>query len=351
MRKSIIALALSGFLAMQANADEVQLQDNHPDRYVVVKGDTLWDISGKFLKQPWRWPELWKMNKTQIKNPDLIYPGDVIVLDKSGASPRLRLIKNTKYTPGGRTVVKLSPSTRVEARSTAIPAIPTADIQPFLSQPLVVEEKGLDNAATIIASEESRVAVGAGDTVYVDKLNPEESDLWQVFRRGAALIDPDTKETLGYEAIYLGDGKVAVGGTPATIQLLKSSQEINIGDKLLPMPKESFVNYVPHAPEKQINARIISVYGGASISESGRNSIVTISKGQNDGLEAGHILALYRHGASVKTKDADDNVRMVKLPDERYGLAFVFRTFSRVSYALIVNSSRAVHILDNAQTP
>ena len=186
MRKSIIALALSGFLAMQATADEVQLQDHHPDRYVVVKGDTLWDISGKFLKQPWRWPELWDMNKAQIKNPNLIYPGDVMVLDKSGASPKLRLIKNARYAPGGKTVVRLSPTTRVEAKSVAIPAIPLADIQPFLSQPLVVEENGLDSAATIIATEEGRVAVGAGDVIYADKLNTDESQLWQVFRRGAA---------------------------------------------------------------------------------------------------------------------------------------------------------------------
>jgi len=350
MRKSIIALALSGFLAMQATADEIQLQDNHPDRYVVVKGDTLWDISGKFLTQPWRWPELWNMNRAQIKNPDLIYPGDVMVLDNSGTSPQLRLIKNAKYAPGGKTVVKLSPAIRIEARSTAIPAIPTADIQPFLSQPLVIEENGLDGAATIVALEEGRAAVGAGDVIYVDRLNPAISDLWQVFRRGAALIDPDTKVTLGYEAIYLGDGKVSAGGTPATVQLLNSSQEIIIGDKLLPMPRESNLNYVPHAPDKQINARIISVYGGAAISESGRNSIVSINKGQSDGLEAGHVLALYRHGASVKSADAEKD-STIKLPDERYGLAFVFRTFSRVSYALIINSSRAVHISDNAQTP
>lgn len=350
MRKSIIALALSGFLAMQANADVIQLQDNHPDRYVVVKGDTLWDISGKFLKHPWRWPELWNMNKAQIKNPDLIYPGDVMVLDRSGASPRLRLIKNAKYAPGGRTVVKLSPSIRIDSRAAAIPAIPTADILPFLSQPLVVEENGLDSAATIIATEEGRVAVGAGDVVYVDKLNPEVSDLWQVFRRGAALIDPDSKEILGYEAIYLGDGKVSAGGPPATVQLIKSSQEIIIGDKLLPTPKESHANYVPHSPDKPINARIMSVYGGASISESGRNSIVTLNKGQVDGVEVGHVLALYRHGALVKASNAEKE-RMIKLPDERYGLAFVFRTFNRVSYALIVSSSRAVHMSDNAQTP
>ena len=350
MRKSIIALALSGFLAMQANADEVQLQDTHPDRYVVAKGDTLWFISDKFLKQPWRWPELWSMNKAQIKNPDLIYPGDVMVLDKSGKSPKLRLIKNTKYAPGGKTVVKLSPTTRIEAKSTAIPAIPTADILPFLTQPLVIEETSFNDAATIIATEEGRVAVGAGDVVYVDKLNPEVSDLWQAFRRGAALTDPETKELLGYEAIYLGEGKVSVKSSPVTVKILKSPLEIIIGDKLLPTPKEGYTNYVPHAPDKPINARIMSVYGGASISEAGPSGIVTINKGQVDGLETGHILALYRHGASVKSTDPKVE-SLIKLPDERYGLIFVFRTFNRVSYALIISASRSVHVLDNAQTP
>jgi len=349
MRKSIIALALSGFLAMQAAADEVQLQDNPPDRHVVVKGDTLWGISGKFLKQPWRWPEIWNMNKDQIKNPDLIYPGDLIVLDKSGKSPHLRLIKNAKYGSDGREVVKLSPQIRTELiKTSAIPAIPIADIEPFLSEPLVIEKNGLENAPAIVATEESRVVVGTGNIAYVDGIKDAVA-FWQIFRPGTALVDPDTKEVLGYEATYLGDAKVNAHGSPSTIEITKSKQEINKGDRLVPAPSEFTRNYVPHAPEKTIKARIISAYGGG-LREFGRNNIVTLNKGISDGIEVGHVLALYRNGDSVKPVQTDKD-GTIKLPDERYGLVFVFRTFNRVSYALVVQSTRSVHILDNVQNP
>ena len=351
MRNSIIAIALSGFIAMQAAADELQLQDNPPDRYVVVKGDTLWDISGKFLKQPWRWPEIWKMNKQEIKNPNLIYPGDLIVLDRSGKYPQLRLLKNGKYGSDGKSVAKLSPQTRIDTKTLAIPAIPTADIEPFISRPLVIEKDGLESAAVIVATQEDRVLAGTGSIVYAQGLSQEKADYWQIYRRGNALIDPDNKEILGYEAVYLGQGKVAVNGDPATVEIVKSTQEINVGDRLLPASKEVFPSYVPHAPEKTINARVMSTYGD-SLGETGRNYIISLNKGSDDGLEIGHVLALYRHGADItpfgKKNDKDS---AIKLPDERYGLAFIFRTFNRVSYALVIQSTRTVRTLDNAQNP
>jgi hypothetical protein len=354
MRKLLVLTVVSlwGFISLPATADEIQLQDNPPERYVVVKGDTLWDISGRFLKQPWRWPEIWGMNREQIKDPHWIYPGDVIVLDKSGATPQLRLLKGKKHdaaereTPPG--TVKLSPKVRIEeAHAGAIPSISPADIEPFLSKPLVTSEAGLAKSPYIVAAEESRVILGTGNKAYVRGIKAQDGAFWQIYRAGKALVDPDSGETLGYEAIYLGDATVTHAGEPATILITKAVQEINTGDRLLPPPDQVFNTYVPHAPEKTIKGRVISIYGG--VAEAGQNAIVTLSKGSRDGLENGNVLALYRHGDTVAALDGDKGT--IKLPDERYGLVFVFRTFDRVSYALTVQANRPVKIQDVVQTP
>ena len=345
MRKALVPFLLSVLISFQANADELQLQDNPPERYVVVKGDTLWGISGRFLKNPWQWPEIWRMNKDQIKDPHWIYPGDVVVLDKSGASPTLRLVKQEKMGAG---MAKLSPQVRVDSmHSTAIPSIPPSAIEPFLSRPLVTEQGALDQSPHIIAPEENRVVLGAGNRAYVHNLKEGDSTFWYVYRPGKALVDPDNNETLGYEAIYLGDARVAKFGEVSTIDIVKSNQEILTDDRLLAPPKETFTSYAPHAPEKPINGRIISVYGG--VAEAGQSAIVSISRGTKDGVENGHVLALYRHGEKLRPRRGDET--NIKLPDERYGLIFVFRTFERVSYALVVQSNRPVNALDVVQNP
>ncbi|MHB1620844.1 MAG: LysM peptidoglycan-binding domain-containing protein [Sulfuricella sp.] len=344
MKKPILALILLFGLSSLSTATEIALQDHHPDRYVVVKGDTLWGIAGKFLKQPWRWPEIWKMNKQQIKNPHWIYPGDMIVLDMSSGSPKLRLVK-------GLETIKLSPRVRIEpAVTSAIPSIPLAAIEPFLSKPLVIAEGELEKAPYIIGTEEGRVILGAGNSAYVQSILEGGALNWHIYRPGKALVDPDSNETLGYEAVYLGDARVTRFGAPATINITKSTQEINIGDRLVEMKEEATSAYVPHAPEKKIFGRIISAYGG--VAEVGKGSIVTLNKGSRDGLEIGHVLALYRHGRSIARGAHDDtSPETVKLPDERYGLVFVFRVFEKVSYALVMQSERPVQILDDVRTP
>lgn len=353
MRKLILALLLTGSMTATAIADELRLQDNPPDRYTVVKGDTLWDISGRFLKEPWRWPEIWGMNRDAIKDPHWIYPGDVIVLDRSGKSPRLRLMRNQKYNPRGLEVVKLSPKVRVEDTTKgAVPSISPAAIEPFLSQPLVVEEKALNTAPQIVAAREQRVVLGRGDTAYVTGLDAKDGEFWQIYRPGRPLVDPETKKVLGYEAVYLGDARVTAFDKTSTIQITKSAQEITSGDRLIPASKETFITYVPHAPEQSIKGSVMSMYGG--VSEVGANSIITINRGASDGLERGHVVALYRHGDTVKALK-DDGLRndkeFVKLPDERYGLAFVFRTFNHVSYALVTQASRPVQLSDKVLNP
>ena len=353
MRKSIIFAVLAAALAATPLMAEPQaqavLKDNAPDRYVVVKGDTLWAIAAKFLRDPWRWPEMWKLNQEQIKNPHLIYPGDVIVLDRSGSQPELKVEM-------GETV-KLSPRIRAEdIGKQPIPSIPPKVIEPFLSRPLVIEPDGLDNAPRIIAAQADRVFLGSNDVAYVSGIKDAKVDsLWHIYRPGKALIDPESQKTLGYEAVFLGDGKVTKAGDPATIVIVGAQQEIGKGDRLVAAGPLTLHSYAPHAPTTQIRGRIIAVRGG--LGETGPQNVVTINRGSRDGLEPGHVLAILRLGRTVEDRTSShkwfgtDKVKDTKLPDERYGLVFVFRTFDRVSFALVMSATRPVLVGDVVTTP
>ncbi|HEX6006276.1 MAG TPA: LysM domain-containing protein [Burkholderiales bacterium] len=380
MKKPIISLILlltwaAGALA----ASSEDLRQNAPDSYTVQRGDTLWGISGRFLKEPWRWPEIWKMNQDQIRNPHLIYPGDVIVLDRSGRDVQLRLSRNT---------VRLSPKVRVEPLAAkAVPTISPADIEPFLSKPLVVGANELDSAARIIATDEDRVALGAGDVAYVEGVTKEQGAAWSIYRRGDPLIDPDTDETLGYIAIYIGEAQVRHFGDVSKIEITRSNQEVYTGDRLLPASKETPVfAYVPRAPQKPVKGRIVSTYG--NLVETGPRSIVALSKGSADGLEVGHVLAIYRaqpgaryalrtsplwgrsgptgsdaprpyYSEQLTPRDASlyperqkiTDLDLAKFPSERYGLLMVFRTFDHASFALVMEASRQVSLNDIVANP
>lgn len=295
MRKPIIiaVLSLSGLISSMAGAEDIRLQDNPPQQHVVVKGDTLWGISSKFLKDPWRWPQLWQMNREQIKNPHLIYPGDVVVLDMQGGSPKLRLIK-------GNQVVKLSPHVRAESLdSQAVPSIPMSAIGPFLTKPLIVEEDDLDNAPYIVGTDESRVIMGLGDQVYAANAKDRSVKDWSIFRKGKMLHDPDTNESMGYEAEYVGEART-LNSRPddlMTLRITRSVQETRRDDRLVPGISNGELKYVPHAPEQAVNGRIISAYG--AISDAGKHGTVLINKGRKDGLEPGHVLAVYNKGRTV----------------------------------------------------
>lgn len=345
MRKLIITMIL--FLSLLSvtsiKAQEIELRSDTPDHHVVVPGDTLWGIASRFLKDPWRWPEIWGLNRSQVKNPHKIYPGDVVILEKSLHGIRLRLSEDDEY---GVKTVKLSPKIRTEQSGTsAIPSIPAAAIEPFLSQPLVIEKDGLDNAPYILGSSEGRVALSTGNIAYVSELPKNKGSAWQVFRPGKALKDPDQKgAVLGFEATYLGNAKVNAFSDVSTVIITHASEEILKGDRLVPAPDTIFNNYAPHAPDFSLNGRIISVYGG--ISEIGRGDIVTLNKGGLDGLEMGHVLAIYRRSQAKSLKG-----QTVQLPDERTGLVFIFRVFEKISYALVVQSTQAIKVLDAVKTP
>ncbi len=361
IHRHIITLLALACLSTSAFAEGIQLQKNHPDQYTVVKGDTLWGISGKFLKDPWQWPKVWKMNRAEIKNPHWIYPGDVIVLDNSGATPQLRLLHET---------ITLQPGVREEPlASEAIQTISPSVITPFLSQPLLIENGQLDSSPRIIGNQENRVILSPGTRVYVNELKEGEGTHWNIYRPGEALTDPDSKEVLGTEAIYLGDLNVARYGAPATGDIVRAKEEIFTKDRLVISPDEFKSSFVPHAPDKEIRGRIMRIYGG--VAEGGPNTVVSINRGEADGLEAGHVLAISRYGrviedsefkksdaatkAPAETSNASVEVALkpgeVKLPDERVGLLMIFRTFDRVSYGLIMNATDAIYTLDAVHTP
>ncbi|MBI5436531.1 MAG: LysM peptidoglycan-binding domain-containing protein [Nitrosomonadales bacterium] len=341
MQKLIISL-ICCLLPAFALAAAPEIRDNAPDRHIVVKGDTLWDISATFFKDPWKWPQIWGMNKDTIKDPHWIYPGDVIVLDR--ATGTLRIGGESKA-GSSDSVVKLSPKVRAQSSEhNAISSIPANAIGPFLSRPLIIEENELSGAPTLVGTYEQRVILGNDDIAYVKGLSEDKGTLWQVYRPGQTFLDPDSKEVLGYEAIYLGDVSVEKFDNLSTIRITKSIQEINKGDHLVQATGELASNYVPHAPESLLTARVISIYGG--VSQAGQNAIVTLNKGRRDGLENGHVLALYRKGETVKEKGKD-----LTLPDVRYGLLFVFRTFDKVAYALVMQTRLPVELLDSALTP
>ncbi|MES2502421.1 MAG: LysM peptidoglycan-binding domain-containing protein [Pseudomonadota bacterium] len=384
MNKRIITLLVLACLSLNVNADEIQLQKNHPERHIVVKGDTLWGISGRFLKDPWQWPKVWRMNREQIKNPHLIYPGDVVVLDTSSGSPQLKLLRET---------VTLEPGVRIEPlEKEAIFTIAPNIIGPFLSQPLLIENGKLDVAPRIIAGQENRVVLSPGTRVYINSIKEGEGTHWNIYRPGELLRDPDTSEVLGTEAIYLGDVDIARYGEPATGDIIRAKEEIFTKDRLVVSPDEFKSSFVPHAPEAQISGRIMRIYGG--VAEAGPNTVVSINRGKNDGLEEGHVLAISRYGRVIKDPEYKDSASNkvtpedkklkelnfdvktdadgkkivnfekapvqsklvlrpgeVKLPDERVGLMMIFRTFDRVSYALIMSTSDAIYTADSVHTP
>jgi hypothetical protein len=365
LRKSITTLIFFLMPAAWAQAPQapLTLRPDAPDRYVVVPGDTLWGISQRYTDSPWRWPELWGMNKEQIRNPHLIYPGEVLVLDRaSGTLSRAGRGAGTQgqgqgpaargQAPSGTR--QLSPRVRAEMLAKQeIPSIPPSAIEPFLTRPLVIEADGLDKAPTIVATQQDRVIISAGNTAYVRGIGDSKDETWFVYRRGQALVDPDTERTLGYEAIYLGTAQLTRAGDPATVVVTSAVQEINAGDKLVAAGRVQPINYAPHAPDVHVSGRVMAIYGGvARVGEAGPQQIVSINRGRADGIEVGHVLALYALGGSVTDRFAGSGApAQIQLPDERSGVLFVFRVFERVSYGLIMQIARPVRPLDVVRTP
>lgn len=339
----VLAAALSSGSEAQAPKTPLTFKPDAPERYTVVPGDTLWSIAQRYTDSPWRWNELWSQNKDEIKNPNRIYPGNVIVLDRS----RGQLSVDTS-------TVKLSPKVRAETLArAAIPSIPANAIEPFLTRPLVVEPDGLDKAPTIVAPEESHMILQAGNRAFVRGMGASKETTWLVYRRGSPLVDPDSNSTLGYEATYLGTARVTRAGDPSIVELTSVTGEVAVGDKLVPAGKPEVPSYAPKAPSAQVQGRVVSIYGGGTqLGEAGNQTVIAINRGRSQGVAAGDVLALYRPGKRVaEQRSAAASDKPLELPSERYGLAFVFRVFDRVSYALVMNISKPVNTQDLVQNP
>ena len=357
-----------------AGAQDQNLKADAPDRYTVQRGDTLWGISGRYLEKPWNWPQLWNMNREQVRNPHRIYPGDVLVLDRTTG----RLSVDT---------TKLSPSIRREDIAQGVPTIQAGAISAFLSKPLVVSEFELDSSPRIMATEENRVALGAGAIAFAKGLTKDKGVSWHIYRRGDKLIDPDTGATLGYLALYLGEARVRQFGDISRIEIVKSTQEIYTDDRLLPVGNEppQFA-YAPRAPTAKVQGRVVLLHD--NLWETGKYFVVALSKGAKDGVEVGHVLALYRshnaarynlrtspmYGREGLTGNDDrrtyyeprllprdgpvypsttpiNDADLANLPDNRYGLVMVFRSFDSASFALVLESSRPVSVSDVVTNP
>lgn len=378
------------------------LAPNAPDEYTVRRGDTLWRISGMFLKSPWRWPELWGMNIKDIRNPHLIYPGQQLYLERVGDRAFLRARRGVDGQSGG--TIRVSPRTRAEALDASpLPTLQPHLIEPFLAEPLVVDDDTFQRAPRIVAlAEQNRQLVVQGDRAYAR--GPEDAPLlmapglptnFRVFRNATPLKDPITQEILGYEGQYVGQAELMRGETeveedtadnaanrpgatpsampaagdndrapqpaqessrepgvlpvPATVDIIRTKEEIRPGDRMLPEPPREYLNYVPHAPDIPVDARVVSVYGNA-VRFVGKNQIVSINKGLRDGIETGQVLALLSTGPQVVDKTEGSRER-IQLPDERNGVVMVFRTFERVSYVLVLDASKEVKVGDKLVNP
>ncbi len=362
-----------------------ELAPGAPDSYVVKRGDTLWDISKVFLRSPWRWPELWGMNLDDIKNPHLIYPGQVLYLEKRDGRARLVGSRSpdggstgdgaggAADTQAGSGVVRLSPRVRTGPALDPLTTLQTSAIEPFLAEPLIVEENELAAAPRIVSAGESRVVFARGDRVYArgPATAPLLDDqpkvkIYRIFRNATPLKDPDTGEILGYQAEFLGkaslarsetreevrtqDGSVRSTPVPATIDIQSANSEMQVGDRMVPEAQREFLNFVPRAPATFAGGRVVSIYGRNSVAYASQNQIVVINRGRRDGMESGHVLAILKDGQRVV--DTTDPARtMLKLPNERNGLLMVFRTFEKLSYGLVLDITDGVQVGDRLALP
>ncbi len=338
--KKLLGMVFAALLTGSLVAADVALNPNHPDRYEVVRGDTLWDISAMFLRDPWLWPEVWYVNP-QVSNPHLIYPGDILNLVYVDGKPQIRMQRGDG---------KLSPRIREESLENAIPTIPLDAIKQFLTRAVVVEEGQLEKAPYVVQGADEHVITGAGDRVYVRGIQDNNIALFDIYEPGGPYIDPVTKDVLGYEAIFVGTGPVQRFGDPTTIKLTETTREVRVGDRLLPADRsQPTAFFQPHATPPGTEGQIISVLDG--VSQIGQFNVVALNLGSRDGMEAGHVMRIFQQGKVVRDIVSNKYSDTVKLPDEDAGLVMVFRTYDKVSFGLVMKASRAIHLHDFVRTP
>lgn len=338
MKKTLLGIVAACTFAIIAIAAEAPFNDDVPDKYTVKKGDTLWDISELYLRDPWLWPEIWYVNP-QIRNPHLIYPGDIISLVYIDGRPRLTLER-------GRNV-KLSPGVKVLPHAEAIPALPLDIINNFLSRNRIVTQEEVDAAPYVVAGHEKRLLSGVGDTFYA-RGQFDETPAYGLYRIGKPYMDPETEELLGLRAQDIGSAKLKTVDTDiGTLLATRTVEEVRVGERLLPHEERRLEStFYPSAPEDTVEGVIMAVEGG--ISQVGHLDVVAINRGEREGLAPGNVLAIFKQGETVTDKVAKEKIT---LPDERGGLLMIFRTFEKMSYGLVLSADRPLAVNDVVKNP
>jgi hypothetical protein len=316
----------------------VPLAGGHPNEYVVQVGDTLWDIAGRFLKDPWYWPEIWYVNP-DIQNPHLIYPGDVLGLIYIDGQPRITNLRGSAY--------RLSPQARATPLSEAVNSIPYESVAAFLSSGVVIEKGEAETLPYVLATRGEHLIAAAGNQVYVRGLSENDATTgFNVISIGDPLRDPDDGHLIGYQGDLVGEGRLSRRGDPATLSLTDTMQEVVQGDRLIPEFVDVPLNFLPRAPGSVIDGRIISVVGG--VTQIGQYQVVILNRGANDGLEVGDVLSVFQTGDIIPDRVGGGKVR---LPDEDAGTVMVFKVYDRISYALVMEATQTIHVLDAVRNP
>lgn len=394
-RFAAASLALSASLLLVSIASAVELAPNAPSTYIVRSGDTLWDIAGRFLRDPWRWSEVWQANPG-LDDPDLIYPGDVLQLSMVGGEPRIRAARGGGRTAEGMRVVRLSPRVRSSSLTAAVPTIPVSKIAPFLTQPYVADSDDIERASYVVGFPEEHIIAGLNDSIYVRQIRSSANTNFQILRPGDELRDPDTNELLGYEAVFIANAALERTGDPAKLRIVRNAREVSIGDRVIPSSVETpLENFFPRPAPEGTRGRVLSVLNG--VSQIGPYDVVVINRGARDGIDPGHVFAVFVGGSEerdqVKQGGFMTNWREVGpltkefwlgqdydrkgwrrdepspneplpihadyrkgqssyyKPFEHAGLMMVFRTFDRVSFALILKASRFINVGDWVSPP
>jgi hypothetical protein len=342
-----------------ATGSNIPLTADAPNEYTVKTGDTLWDISKVFLRDPWYWPEIWYVNP-QVENPHLIYPGDVLKLVYIDGQPRVTLGDRGGATESGGGK-RLSPQVRREPLSAAITAIPYEVIASFMGRPTLLDDEQVKRAPYVVAMRDDHVIGAVGNEVYAKGIGSAAADArYSIIHVEEKLYDPETRDLLGYSGMYVGSGPVATTGDPAKLLLTDTTREALQGDKLFPESVDVNVDFVPHAPSSDVEARVIAVRDHTVM---GQYQVIALNRGQRAGLEPGHVLAISQRGGVVRdtyskgglsaTRTGTSRSRgtSVQLPDERVGLAMVFKAFDRMSYALVMETTHEIRQGDLAKNP
>ncbi|HEY5739376.1 MAG TPA: LysM peptidoglycan-binding domain-containing protein [Gammaproteobacteria bacterium] len=337
--------------------ETIVYEPEYPETYIVQEGDTLWDISTVFLRDPWYWPEIWFKNP-QIENPHLIYPGDTLAIIYVGGQRRVQLISRGEQgqlqqgqTAEGLQIVKVNPRVRTQPIDATIPTIQIDRIRHLIARPMVIDPETLNNSAYVLASLDDHLINSINDKLYVRKLDTSSgSGRYQIYRPNRPIYDPDTSELLGYEAIYVGESKLLLRGDPASVRVTNSEREILRDDRVMPIDNTAFErDFYPRPPNSEVSGRIVALLD--AISQTGLYQTIAINLGQRDGLETGNILRISRIGVAIPDPAEPDPRFRVKLPDEQIGMAMIIRTFEKMSYALVMEADFPITLNDYVESP